>query len=80
MKLVEISSGKCARVLGFYGSRGLEFKMLQLGLRLGDKICVLRHAPLGGPFLIETNGRVMALGRRIASRIIVEEIKCDLSS
>ena len=33
---------------------------------------VVRMAPLGGPILIEVNGREIALGREIAEKILVE--------
>jgi Fe2+ transport system protein FeoA len=52
-------------------------KLSQLGLLPGSRIRVLRAAPLGGPVLVEVNGRSIALGRRIASRIRVEVSGCD---
>jgi Fe2+ transport system protein FeoA len=52
-------------------------KLSQLGLLPGSRVRVLRSAPLGGPLLVEVNGRSIALGRRIASRIRVEVNGCD---
>jgi len=44
----------------------------QLGLIPGDDARVLRHAPLGGPVLVEVDGRSIALGRGVASKVVVE--------
>ena len=50
----------------------LRSKLLQYGLHVGDTVRVLRSAPLGGPLLIEVNGREIALGRTLAEKILVE--------
>lgn len=39
---------------------------------MGDSLQVLRVAPLGGPLLVEVNGREIALGRSVAEKIMVE--------
>lgn len=45
---------------------------MQYGLHIGDFVCVLRSAPLGGPLLVEANGREIVLGRVVAEKIFVE--------
>lgn len=50
----------------------MKSRLTQHGLFVGDRIRVLRAAPLQGPLLVEVNGREIALGRRIAEKIIVE--------
>lgn len=47
-------------------------KLLQYGLHVGDLVCVLRTAPLGGPLLVDVNSRELALGRDVAEKILVE--------
>lgn len=47
-------------------------KLKQYGLHLGDTLCVLRSAPLGGSLLIEVNGRELALGCAVAENLFVE--------
>lgn len=47
-------------------------KLRQYGLFIGDKVRVLRVGSFSGPLLLEVNGREIALGRGIASRVIVE--------
>ena len=76
MRLLDIESGKLVRVLGFEGGQHMQHKLRQLGILPGDCARVLRHAPFGGPILLEVGGREIALGRTIASRILVEEAEC----
>jgi ferrous iron transport protein A len=70
MTLLEIPIGGQARLVKI--SEGLRSKLRQYGLHVGDCIRVLRAAPLGGPLLVEVNGREIALGRGVAEKIIVE--------
>jgi Fe2+ transport system protein FeoA len=46
-----------------------------MGIHPGDEITMLRFGALRGPILIEVHSSQVALGRGIASRIIVEETK-----
>jgi len=76
MVLLDANDGMIVKILGIRGGRGLESKCRQLGICPGDCAMVIRHAPFNGPLLIEVSGRDIALGRGVASRIIVEEKKC----
>jgi ferrous iron transport protein A len=76
MQLHLVENGKCVRIVGIHGEKTLEAKLRQLGLLPGDSATVLRQAPLGGPVMIEVDGRTIAVGRNIASRIEVEESEC----
>ena len=73
MLLVNVKVGKWVKVLGFKGGIGLEHKLRQLGMLPGDCARVIRHAPFGGPMLIEIEGRSIALGKGIATKILVED-------
>jgi ferrous iron transport protein A len=44
-----------------------------MGIHPGDDMTILRYGALRGPILIEVHGSQAALGRGIASKIIVEE-------
>ncbi len=79
MDLLDIESGKWVRILAYQGGRRFEHRLRQLGLLPGQCARVLRHAPFGGPLLIEVHQRQLALGRGVAARIEVEEIDapCD---
>jgi Fe2+ transport system protein FeoA len=45
-----------------------------MGLCPGREVKVIRYAPMGGPILVDVEGRSVALGRGIASRVKVEKI------
>ena len=68
--LLKVPVGETARLESIDDS--LRTKLLQYGLHMGDSLRVLRIAPLGGPLLVEVNGREMALGRAVAEKIFVE--------
>jgi Fe2+ transport system protein FeoA len=70
MTLLNVPNGKRARLISI--SERLSSKLMQYGLHLGDFVRVLRIAPLGGPLLVEVNGREIALGRAVAEKIFVE--------
>lgn len=70
INLLNVPNGKRARLISV-GAR-LQNKLMQYGLHSGDFVRVLRIAPLGGPLLIEANGREIALGRAVAEKIFVE--------
>ena len=53
----------------------LRRRLGQMGIHPGDIVTVLRYGALGGPILIEVHGFQVALGRGIASRILVEDVE-----
>ena len=69
MRLLDLSLNVPARLSSFEEVRA---KLKQYGLYIGDEVRVVRVAPLGGPLLVEINGREMALGRSVAEKIFVE--------
>ncbi len=69
MRLLELPLNVQARLLSFDEVRA---KLNQYGLYVGDVVRVVRVAPLGGPLLVEVNGREIALGRTLAEKILVE--------
>lgn len=79
MNLLSVETGAWVRVLGYEGARGLEHKLRQYGMLPGDYAQVLRHAPFGGPLLVQVCRRTIALGRGVAARIEVEltDQPCD---
>jgi ferrous iron transport protein A len=72
--LLEVPVGKRARLISVQGV--LRAKLKQYGLHVGDPLRVLRAAPMGGPLLVEVNGREIALGRSVAEKIMVE-VECE---
>lgn len=78
MVLLDVPVGVTVKILSFKGGIGFEKKMRQLGLMPGDCARILRRAPFEGPCLVEVSGREVALGRGVASKIMVEEQECAL--
>jgi ferrous iron transport protein A len=76
MTLLEVSVGTTVQVVSLHGGGGLRSRLTQHGLYEGDTLRVLRLAPLGGPVLVEVNGREIALGRGVAQKIQVEPVPC----
>jgi ferrous iron transport protein A len=74
MKLLDAPKNTTVLVLDYHGGKGVGFKLRQLGLCPGRKVRVLRYAPFGGPVMIDVDGRSVALGRGIASRVSVKVI------
>lgn len=74
--LSNIAHGKTVRVIDIDGGHGVSNQLRHLGIIPGDEIIIQRYAPFGGPIMIEVHGRTIALGRRIASKIQVEEKGC----
>jgi len=77
MVLLDVKKGNSVRILSMEGGDGLRDKLTQHGLYPGDCVCVLRAAPMGGPLLIDVQGREIALGRGICKKILVEEHQCE---
>jgi ferrous iron transport protein A len=72
MRLLETPIGKTVRIVEYKGGKGVGHKLRQLGLTPGKEVSVLRQAPMGGPMMIDIEGRSIALGRGIAARVQVE--------
>lgn len=73
MTLDQIHENKKATVTNIQGGQGIRQRLGQMGIHPGDTIMMLRYGALRGPILIEIHGSQVALGRGIASKIIVEE-------
>jgi len=74
MKLLDTPKNQTVMIVDYEGGKGVGFKLRQLGLCPGRKVKILRYAPLGGPVMIDIDGRSVALGRGIASRVEVEAL------
>ena len=72
-RLLEVAVGKSVRVASFEGGLGVSSTLRQLGMLPGERVRVLRRAPLRGPLMVEVKGRSIAIGRGIAAKIFVDE-------
>jgi ferrous iron transport protein A len=73
--LDQVNENRKAQVIDIQGGQGIRQRLSQMGIHPGDRITILRYGALRGPLLIEIHGSQVALGRGIASRIIVEELE-----
>ena len=55
MNLVEVVNNITVEIDAI-NDQSLEIKLMEIGLQIGDKIKVLRPAPLGCPIALEING------------------------
>jgi Fe2+ transport system protein FeoA len=74
MLLLDAPKNKKLRIVNYRGGRGVGHKLRQLGLYPGREVKILRYAPMGGPVMIDAEGRSVAIGRGIASRVEVEVV------
>jgi ferrous iron transport protein A len=73
--LDQIYENKKATVIDIQGGQRIRQRLGQMGIHPGDIITILRYGALRGPILIEIHGSQVALGRGIASKVIVEEME-----
>ena len=72
--LLEVQKNKSVKIVSIAGGRGSRQILAQLGIGIGSKVVILRNAPFSGPLLIQNHGTSVAVGRGVASKILVEEI------
>ena len=74
MNLLDLPKGETAKIIDYRGGRNVDFKLRQLGLSPGRMVKILRYAPMGGPLMLEIEGRSVAIGRGIAARVQIEAV------
>ncbi len=74
MTLLEVELTRPVTVASLDCSCGMSRNLACLGIHPGDRVSVVRRAPFNGPILVhvENSGVEIAVGRGMASRIIVE--------
>lgn len=72
--LIELPEGEEGEVVLIIGGRRVIMRLCSLGITPGTKIKVLRKAPIGGPLEIEVRGTKVAIGRGIASKILIKPL------
>jgi|GEM_PF-428034 len=70
--LKNLNEGQGGRITRLEGGQNFQRKLRTIGIREGKSITVLATQPLGGPIVVEIDGRDITIGRGMASRIIVE--------
>jgi len=75
MTLFQANSGQKLSVVDVLGGPGLRRRLAQLGILPGTHLQVVRHAAFGGPLLVDVEGRVIAIGKGIAAKVLVRPEK-----
>jgi len=67
-----LESGQAGRVLAIEGGAGLRHKLTSMGIRTGKWITKVSSQFMSGPVTVKIEGRQLAMGRGIASKVQVE--------
>ncbi|OFY67446.1 MAG: hypothetical protein A2Y71_10820 [Bacteroidetes bacterium RBG_13_42_15] len=70
--LADIDDGQSGTIVSIFGGRALTKRLADLGLKEGTQIKVIGKTLFSGPVQIEVCGSRLALGRGLASKIIME--------
>ena len=70
--LTKLKIGDKARITRLEGGQGFQKNVRSRGIREGKILEVVTRHPIGGPIVIEIDGRETAIGRGMANRIYVE--------
>jgi len=70
--LTQLREGQKARITRLEGGHGFQRNVRTRGIREGKVVEVVTRHPIGGPIVIEIDGRETAIGRGMARRIFVE--------
>jgi ferrous iron transport protein A len=71
--LDRVEENRQVRVVDIQGGWVIRRRLGQMGIHPGDVITLVRYGAFQGPILIQVHGSQVALGRGIASRILVRE-------
>lgn len=72
MKLTDLQPEQKARILRLEGGYGFQRNLRLRGIREGKIVEVITRQPIGGHVVISVDEREIAIGRGMASRVIVE--------
>ena len=70
--LAEMRAGETGRIVEISGGYGLDRKLDALGVRVGKKITKVSEQLMRGPVLLRQGHTQIALGRGMASKVVVE--------
>jgi len=73
--LTDLDEGKKGIIVRAVGGYGLVRRLAEMGLTPGTEVKLLKKGPFGGPIEVEVRGVALALGRGVASRVIVKPVK-----
>lgn len=73
--LASIPPGTRVRIVSIEGGAGRRRRLMEMGLTPGTEVVLISSFP--GPVIVEVRGVKIAIGRGMASGIMVEPVSCD---
>ena len=73
--LTHLKEGEAGMISSIVSGWQAAKRLADLGLTAGTQIKVIRKAQISGPLQIEIKGSKLALGKGIASKILVKQLK-----
>ncbi len=73
VRLAEGKQGDRFRILAIDAGRGAAVNLMNMGLGIGREIELVGRSPLGGPVLVRHGDTRIAIGHRMAQKILVEK-------
>jgi Fe2+ transport system protein FeoA/Mn-dependent DtxR family transcriptional regulator len=80
VSLADLPQGERCTVVLAAGGHGMVRRLAEMGLTPGTEVRVVRSAPMHGPIEVSVRGVSLALGRGIASRVLVKLLHDSESS
>ncbi|MEM1540356.1 MAG: FeoA family protein [Candidatus Bathyarchaeia archaeon] len=72
--LTELAEGEKGIVVKALGGYGLVKRLAEMGLTPGTEIKLVKKGSFGGPVEVEVRGVALALGRGVASKVLVRPV------
>ncbi len=73
LTLADLKSGESARITAVYAEGSLKHRLLDFGFRCGERVTMIRRAPLADPIQFELRGAYISLRKAEASLIEAEK-------
>lgn len=73
--LTDLTEGEKGVVVKAFGGFGLVRRLAEMGLTPGVEVKLLKKGSFGGPVEVEVRGVALALGRGVASKVLVKPVK-----
>ncbi|MCS7114267.1 MAG: FeoA family protein [Nitrososphaerota archaeon] len=73
--LIELAEGEKGVVVKALGGFILVRRLAEMGLTPGVEVRLVKKGSFGGPVEVEVRGVALALGRSIASKVLVKPVK-----
>jgi ferrous iron transport protein A len=73
--LTDLVEGEKGVIVKAVGGFGLVRRLAEMGLTPGVEVKIVKKGSFGGPVEVEVRGVALALGRGVASRVLVKPVK-----